>query len=249
MGLGTDTRGSVRIPAALCGLTGWKPTARRVPRDGAFPLSVTLDSVGPIARSVACCAAYDAVLSALNAASPTPTGSTTPPPQPGGTNRIVGAQSGRCIDVPNSSTTDGTRVQLYDCHGQSNQAWTYTSSKQLQVYGSKCLHANGSGNGSAVQISSCNGQSNQQWNVNTNGTITGVQSGRCLDVWSTANGAQVQIYDCNGQANQQFSLVPIGGSTTPPPTTTPPPGGNPYQRGPDPTLASVAATSPPGELM
>ncbi|MDH4192242.1 MAG: amidase, partial [Betaproteobacteria bacterium] len=62
MGLGSDTRGSVRIPAALCGLAGFKPTARRVPREGAFPLSSTLDSIGPIANSIACCAAYDAAL-------------------------------------------------------------------------------------------------------------------------------------------------------------------------------------------
>jgi len=68
MALGTDTRGSIRAPAALCGVAGWKPTARRVPREGAFPLSFTLDSVGPLANSVACCAAYDAVLAAEPAA-------------------------------------------------------------------------------------------------------------------------------------------------------------------------------------
>ena len=62
MALGTDTRGSVRIPSALCGVTGFKPTARRVPRDGAFPLSYTLDSIGPLANSVSCCAVYDALL-------------------------------------------------------------------------------------------------------------------------------------------------------------------------------------------
>ena len=62
MGLGTDTRGSIRQPAALCGIAGFKPTARRVSRQGAFPLSHTLDSVGPLANTVACCAAYDAVL-------------------------------------------------------------------------------------------------------------------------------------------------------------------------------------------
>jgi aspartyl-tRNA(Asn)/glutamyl-tRNA(Gln) amidotransferase subunit A len=61
--IGTDTGGSVRIPAAFCGLTGFKPTARRVPRDGALPLSTSLDSIGPIARSVACCAMLDAILS------------------------------------------------------------------------------------------------------------------------------------------------------------------------------------------
>lgn len=62
MGLGTDTRGSIRQPAALCGVAGFKPTARRVPRQGAFPLSYTLDSIGPLANTVECCAAYDAVL-------------------------------------------------------------------------------------------------------------------------------------------------------------------------------------------
>jgi len=62
MGLGSDTRGSIRQPAALCGIAGFKPTARRVSRQGAFPLSYTLDSIGSLANTVACCAAYDAVL-------------------------------------------------------------------------------------------------------------------------------------------------------------------------------------------
>ena len=60
--LGTDTGGSCRIPAAFTGLVGYKPTARRVPRTGAFPLSTSLDSIGPLARSVGCCAILDAVL-------------------------------------------------------------------------------------------------------------------------------------------------------------------------------------------
>jgi aspartyl-tRNA(Asn)/glutamyl-tRNA(Gln) amidotransferase subunit A len=70
MSLGSDTRGSIRLPAALCGVTGWKPTQRRVPREGAFPLSYTLDTVGPLANSLACCAAYDAVLSGEPQAAP-----------------------------------------------------------------------------------------------------------------------------------------------------------------------------------
>ncbi|MFE9181699.1 non-reducing end alpha-L-arabinofuranosidase family hydrolase [Micromonospora haikouensis] len=188
-------------------------------------------------------AAYTSVLNALNAAPPTsgpttgppttPPPTTTPPPS-GGAGRIVGVQSGRCVDVPNATQTNGTRVQLYDCNGQSNQQWTYTAGKQLMVYGSKCLDANGAAtaNGTGIIIWDCNGQSNQQWNVNSNGTISGVQSGRCLDVWGTGNGQQIQLYDCHGQANQQWR-TDFGGGTTPPtstppttpPPTTPPPGG------------------------
>ncbi|TAJ84441.1 MAG: amidase [Reyranella sp.] len=59
--LGTDTGGSVRIPAAVCGLVGFKPTARRVPIDGVIPLSTSLDSIGPLANSVEDCALVDAV--------------------------------------------------------------------------------------------------------------------------------------------------------------------------------------------
>jgi len=62
MSIGSDTGGSVRIPAALNGVVGFKPTARRVPLEGAFPLSPSLDSIGPLARSVQDCAATDAVM-------------------------------------------------------------------------------------------------------------------------------------------------------------------------------------------
>src|SRR5512140_1318956 len=60
--LGTDTGGSCRIPAAYNGIVGFKPTQRRVPLEGGVPLSSTLDSFGPLARSVGCCAVLDAVL-------------------------------------------------------------------------------------------------------------------------------------------------------------------------------------------
>jgi aspartyl-tRNA(Asn)/glutamyl-tRNA(Gln) amidotransferase subunit A len=60
--IGTDTGGSCRIPAALCGVVGYKPTARRVPIAGVLPLAPSLDSIGPLANTVACCSAVDSIL-------------------------------------------------------------------------------------------------------------------------------------------------------------------------------------------
>ena len=77
IGLGTDTGGSVRIPAALCGLVGWKPTARRISLEGVWPLAPTFDSVGVIAGSVRRCAEADA---ALTAAAASDSGSATESP-------------------------------------------------------------------------------------------------------------------------------------------------------------------------
>jgi aspartyl-tRNA(Asn)/glutamyl-tRNA(Gln) amidotransferase subunit A len=71
-GLGTDTGGSCRIPAAFCGIAGYKPTARRVPIGGVLPLAPSLDSVGPLAPSVACCAEIDAILAGETPVAPVP---------------------------------------------------------------------------------------------------------------------------------------------------------------------------------
>ncbi len=70
--IGSDTGGSVRIPAAFCGLAGFKPTARRVSTQGALPLSISLDSIGPIAPTVACCAQLDAILAGAEREAPKP---------------------------------------------------------------------------------------------------------------------------------------------------------------------------------
>jgi len=134
----------------------------------------------------------------------------TPPPPTG--KQIVGTQSGRCVEVPNSSTTNGTQVQLQDCGSSvpTNQSWTYTSGKALMVYGNKCLGANNKGttNGTTVVIGDCTGQPDQQWNVNANSSVTGVQSNLCMDANAkgTANGTKIILWSCNGQTNQQWTL-------------------------------------------
>jgi endo-1,4-beta-xylanase len=111
------------------------------------------------------------------------------------------------VDVPNSSTTDGTQVQLYDCHGGTNQQWQSTSAGELRVYGNKCLDAGGSGAGARIQIYSCWGGANQQWRLNSDGTVTGVQSGLCLDTVSggTANGTLMQLSSCSGSGSQRWA--------------------------------------------
>jgi beta-xylosidase len=94
----------------------------------------------------------------------------------------------------------------------------------LVVYGSKCLDVYGRGttNGTAVVIWDCNGQSNQKWNVNSDGTITGVQSGLCLDANAagTANGTKIIIWSCNGGSNQRWSGLSTSTTTTTTTTTS-----------------------------
>jgi endo-1,4-beta-xylanase len=147
--------------------------------------------------------AYSAALSALGGS-----GGNT-----GGGAEIHAVGAGKCLDVPNSSSTAGTQLDIWSCSGAANQLWTHTSSNQLTVYSGStqmCLDAYGKGTtaGTKVDIWPCNGGANQQWNVNSNGTLTGVQSGLCLDVTgaSTANGALVELWTCNGQSNQHWTL-------------------------------------------
>jgi endo-1,4-beta-xylanase len=160
--------------------------------------------------------AYNAAVAALGGSTGGTSGGTT-----GGTTGGTGGTSGplhavgagKCLDVPNSSSTAGVQLQIWDCNGQANQAWTRTSSNQLTVVtgGTQmCLDAynHQTTPGTKVETWPCNGGANQQWQLNSNGTITGVQSGLCLDVTgaSTANGAQVELWTCNGGSNQQWTL-------------------------------------------
>ncbi|MEU8001929.1 ricin-type beta-trefoil lectin domain protein [Catellatospora sp. NPDC049111] len=130
-------------------------------------------------------------------------GGTTPPPS---TTTFVSAASGRCLDVPQSNTANGTQPVIWDCNGQSNQQWAVNGAA-LQALG-KCLDAplNATA-GAKVQLWDCNGGANQQWNLNSDGTVSSRQSGLCVDVngAATANGTLVILWTCTGAANQRWT--------------------------------------------
>ncbi|GAB3416133.1 ricin-type beta-trefoil lectin domain protein [Flindersiella endophytica] len=125
---------------------------------------------------------------------------------------IVGAGSGRCLDVPGATQTNGTQVALWDCNGGTNQLWTATPEGEVRVYDSSCLDAYGQGTsaGTRVVIWTCNGGNNQKWRFNADGTIAGVQSGLCLDASGsgTQNGTLIQLWTCTGGSNQRWTRNP-----------------------------------------
>ncbi|MGP4013051.1 non-reducing end alpha-L-arabinofuranosidase family hydrolase [Streptomyces sp. 4N124] len=145
------------------------------------------------------------------------------PAQAATSGALRGVASGRCLDVPGASQTDGTNLQTWDCNGAANQQWTLTDSNQLTVYGNKCLDVPGHADtsGTRVQIYTCNGGANQQWRVNSDGTIVGVESGLCLDVsgGGTANGTAVQLWSCHGGNNQKWTGLSGTGSSCALPST------------------------------
>ena len=127
----------------------------------------------------------------------------------GTTSTVVGAGSGRCLDVPNASQTSGTQVELWDCNGGANQQWTATAAGELRVYGSSCLDASGQGTtpGTKAIIWTCTGGTNQKWTPKSDGTIVGTQSGLCLDAIAngTGNGTLVDLATCTGGSNQKWT--------------------------------------------
>ncbi|MEV5718564.1 ricin-type beta-trefoil lectin domain protein [Amycolatopsis mediterranei] len=127
----------------------------------------------------------------------------------GTTSTVVGAGSGRCLDVPNASQTAGTQVELWDCNGGANQQWTSTAAGELRVYGSSCLDASGQGttSGTKAIIWTCTGGANQKWTLKSDGTIVGTPSGLCLDAIGngTGNGTLIDLATCTGGSNQKWT--------------------------------------------
>jgi lysophospholipase L1-like esterase len=123
-----------------------------------------------------------------------------------GTSALAGVGSGRCLDVPNSNSANGTQPIIYDCNGRANQQWTLDG-QTLRSLG-KCLDSpTGATAGVKSQLWDCTGAANQRWNINTDGTISNAQSGLCLDVsgHATANGSTVILWTCTAAANQRWT--------------------------------------------
>src|SRR4051812_36349895 len=135
---------------------------------------------------------------------------------------VVGVASGRCLDVVGNVREPKTAVNIYDCNGQANQAWTLTSSGELRVYDDTlCLDVVGQSTTApaAAQVYTCTGGANQRWTLKSDGSIVGVQSSLCLDVkgQNTANSSPVGLWTCNGQDNQKWRTS-AGNADTQPPT-------------------------------
>ncbi|MCT9112636.1 ricin-type beta-trefoil lectin domain protein [Streptomyces mirabilis] len=119
---------------------------------------------------------------------------------------MKGANSGRCLDVPNGQT--GVQVQIYDCSGNANQTITQTAAGELRVSG-KCLAANSDGTtaGTKLILWACNGKSSQKWWFRLDGSVVNRSNGLAIDVtnWATANGSPVELWTALGNATQRWS--------------------------------------------
>jgi aspartyl-tRNA(Asn)/glutamyl-tRNA(Gln) amidotransferase subunit A len=120
--IGTDTGGSCRIPGALCGIVGYKPSRQRVPTDGAFPLSYSIDSIGPIARSVEACARADSVMAGENFV----------PLEPA---PLAGLRIGVAQGAPLENLDETVAKRFSDAIGRLKQAGARMSEETLSLLG------------------------------------------------------------------------------------------------------------------
>ncbi len=116
---------------------------------------------------------------------------------------------GKCLDVDNAQTADGTKVQLWTCNAGTAQRWTLPGDGTLRALG-KCLDISGgaTADGTRTQLWTCNGTGAQQWNPHTDGTLRNPQSGKCLDAsggtWN--DGTPVHLWTCHTGPNQKWTL-------------------------------------------
>nr|WP_239163601.1 ricin-type beta-trefoil lectin domain protein [Actinoplanes rishiriensis] len=160
-----------------------------------------IDGVHPTAGG------YDKMAAVWNAALQSVPGSIGEVVGPPTSGALVGAGSGRCLDVPNGNTTNGTQPIIGDCTGSANQRWTFNG-QALQALG-KCLDSPTNANaGVKAQLWDCSGAANQRWSRNANGTISNAASGLCLDVngRATAAGSSVVLWTCTAATNQVWTV-------------------------------------------
>ncbi|MCX0246750.1 RICIN domain-containing protein [Streptomyces drozdowiczii] len=161
---------------------------------------------------------------------------------------LTNTGNGKCLDVTDGSTADGTPAQMWTCYpGSQNQSWTLNSDGSLTAKG-KCLDlaANGTANGTAVHLWTCYGSvASQKWRLTSAGDLVNTAANKCLDIKdnSNADGARLQIWDCAGTGNQKWSF-----SGAVDPTDPNPPTGNNPDLGPntvifDPSMSASAIQS------
>ncbi|BEL04587.1 SGNH/GDSL hydrolase family protein [Actinoplanes sichuanensis] len=125
-------------------------------------------------------------------------------PGTGTGNALVSTASGRCLDVPGSSTANGTQPIIWDCSGAANQRWTYDG-QTVKALG-KCLDSpTGATSGAKAQLWDCSGAANQRWTFTSGSTIRNAQSGLCLETGGTANGSTATLRTCTGTAAQNWT--------------------------------------------
>ncbi|WP_406465960.1 glycoside hydrolase family 97 catalytic domain-containing protein [Streptomyces sp. NBC_00111] len=182
---------------------------------GQWLLETVRDGPGPLVRETRVVTAGDTLSVPLqrnggfaSAVCPYTAGMTTCG-SPDSDGLLKGQESGLCVDVPNSTQTNGTDVRLADCNGDSNQLWTQNASRQLTVFAGKCLDVDGgaTADGTAVQIWDCNSSGAQQWSVNSDGSAVNPMSGKCLTArdHGTADGTALVIRGCDGGAHQKWA--------------------------------------------
>ncbi|MGN9775358.1 RICIN domain-containing protein [Micromonospora sp. H33] len=117
--------------------------------------------------------------------------------------------AGKCLDVRNAATADGTQIQIWTCNGTTAQTWTVTPNSTIKALG-KCLDISGGGSadGTKIQLWTCNGTGAQNWSAQADGTVRNPQSGKCLDVSgnNSADGTAVHLWTCHTGANQKWTL-------------------------------------------
>ncbi|WP_442759525.1 lectin [Streptomyces pseudogriseolus] len=117
--------------------------------------------------------------------------------------------NGKCLDVDNAGTADGTGVQIYTCNSSAAQRWTVADDGTLRALG-KCLDVSGGGSadGTRIQLWTCNGTGAQKWAAQSDGTVRNPQSGKCMDAsggtWE--DRTPVHLWTCHTGPNQKWTL-------------------------------------------